>query len=392
MLQKIKNRIIQDKTIQVVGVQFGKETCYHVLQLDNTNNELFVTGKYSNLSFEEVKSKLNKKLPLVLVFSGKGILNKKVKRTPDYKSKVLLNVNSNEFYFYEFQKKNEVFISVARKNLLEEQLELFASNAYLVVDYSIGVFSSVLLKSFVQKGTVVSNDVVLNFIGDELDSFTKSVGDNIESIEEQQLSAIEMPLFATGLNYYYPNQQLVYDTDFLITNREEKNYKKYFELLGGVVLGSFFLLLLLSYLLLGYYNDKTIESNTSLGMLQETYSKVKILKKERDDKKAILNESGMFTSSFLSYYINELTTDLPKTINFSEFLLFPNAKKIKQSEKVLFETNVITIEGESLSNSNFIKWYEGVKKISWVSKKSNIVKYHEDKKGYHDFKIKIVIK
>ena len=391
MVQNIKNRITHDKTIQVVGVQFGRETRYHILRLDNTNNELFVTEKFSGLSFEGLQSKLDKKYPVILVFSGKGVLNKKVKRTPDYKSKVLLNVNTSEFYFYEYQQKTEVFISVARKSIVNAELELFANNKFLIVDYSIGVFSSVLLKSFVNKEVLASDDVVLSFTGNELDSFSKSTEEEMELIGEQQLSAHEMPLFATGLNYYYPNEKLVYDADFLTINREEKNFKKYFELLGGAVLGSFFLLLLLSYLLLGYYNDKTVEANTSLDMLQDTYSRVKVLKKERDDKKAILNESGVFTSSFLSYYINELTTDLPKTISLSEFLLFPNTKKIKQSEKVIFKANTIMIKGMSSSNLNFNNWYKGLKKVSWMSK-IDIVTYNKNRQNQYDFEIKILIR
>jgi len=390
MLQKIKNSIIQDKTILVVGVQFGKETQYNVLRLDNTNNELFIEEKYEHLSYEQLQSTLNKKHPVLLVFSGKGILNKKVKRTPDYKSKVLLNVNSDEFYFYEFQKKNEVFISIARKTLVEEQLELFANTAFLVIDYSIGVFSSVLLQPFVNKEAFASGDVVLNFTGNELDSFSKNTEEKIELIGEQQLLANEMPLFATGLNYYYPNEQLVYDIDFLTGNRQEKNFKKYFNLFGGILLGGFFLLLLLSYLLLGYYNNKTVEANASLEMLQDTYTKVKVLKKERDDKKAILSESGVFTSSFLSYYINELTTDLPKTISLSEFLLFPSTKKIKQSEKVVFKTNTIILKGVSSSNLNFNEWYKELKKTSWMSK-IDIVVYNKKRQNQYDFEIKIII-
>jgi len=391
MLQKIKNRIIQDKSIQIVGVQFGKETRYHVLQLDNTNNELFVTKKFSTLSFEGLKSKLDEKYPVILVFSGKGVLNKKVKRTPDYKSKVLLNVNLSEFYFYEYQQKNDVYISVVRKSMVTTELESFANEKFLIVDYSIGVFPSIVLKSFVNKEVFASGNVVLNFIGNELDSFSKNSEEKTEQVGNQELSAYEIPLFATGLNYYYPNAQLVYDADFLTVNRQEKNFKKYFELIGGVLLGSFFVLLLLSYLLLGYYNDKKVETNASLGMLQDTYSKVKVLEKERDDKKAILNESGVFTSSFLSYYINELTTDLPQTISLSEFLLFPNTKKIKQSEKVLFKTNTIIIKGVSSSNLNFNDWYKGLKKIAWMSK-IDIVTYNKNKQNQHDFEIKILIR
>jgi len=390
MLQEIKNRIIQDKRIQVVGVQFGKEILYHVLQLDNDNNEIFVTEKLSDLSYEELLNKLNKKCPVLLVFSGKGVLNKKVKRTPDYKSKVLLNVNTDDFYFYEFQQKNDVFISVVRKTVVDEQFVLFAEEKFLIVDYSIGVFSSVVLKSLLGKNAFSSGDAILKFSGDELDSFVKNIEEKSEVIEEQQLSSIEMPLFATGLNYNYPNEQLEYDIDFLAINRQEKNYKKYFELTGGIVLGSFFLLLLLSYLLLGYYGDKKVESNVSLEMLKDTSSKITVLKKERDDKRAILNESGVFTSNFLSYYVNELTIDLPKTISLSEFLLFPNTKKIKESEKVVFKTNTIIIKGTSSSNSVFNKWYKGLKKIKWNTK--TVLTYGENRQNQHDFKIVMTIR
>jgi len=391
MLQKIKNRIVQDKTIQVVGVQFGKKTRYRVLRLDNANSELFVVEKSSGLSYEELKNKLDKKHPLVLVFSGKGVLNKKVQRTPDYKSKVLLNVNTNDFFFYEYQQKKEVFISVARKSIINEQLVLFAEDSFLIVDYSIGAFSSVLLRSFVNKEVFTSNDVLLSFVGGELDSFSKNDENRTELIGEQQLSSAEMPLFATGLNYYYPNEQLEYDINFLAENRQEKNFKKYFELTGGLVLGSFFLLLLLSYLLLGYYSDKKVENNVSLEMLKDTSSKITVLEKERDDKRAILNESGVFTSNFLSYYINELTIDLPKTISLSEFLLFPNTRKIKQSEKVVFKTNTITIKGMSSSNSHFNKWYKGLKKINWTTE-IVIVTYKKNRQNQYDFEIKMIIR
>jgi hypothetical protein len=391
MFQKIKNKIIHDKTVQVVGVQFGEATRYSVLQLDNLKNELFVASKFSNLSWEDLKSKLNKKHPLILVFSGKGVLNKKVKRTPDYKSKVLLSVNVNEFYFYEFQQKNDVFLSVARKSSIDEQIQFFDSEKFLVVDYSIGVFSSVVLKGFIDKEHYASNDFSLKFKAGDLDSFSKDQVDVSEDIDGQKITAAEMPLFATGLNFYYPSSQLVYDTSFLEENKQEKNFKRYFEILGGIMLGGFFLLLLLSYSLLGYYNEKTVESNVSLGMLKDTYSKVKVLEKERDDKKAVLNESGVFTESFLSYYINELSTDLPKTIQLSEFLLFPNTKKIKQSEKVLFEANTIVIKGMSSSNLNFNKWYKGLKKVTWV-KKTDIVTYNKNRQNHYDFELRMIIR
>lgn len=392
MIAKIKEILTKDAKVQVIGVQFGKELSYYLLKLSNQNNELFVKDRELYSSFDELSENLDKRSPVILNFSGKGVLNKKVKKEPDYKAKVLLNVNINDFYFYEVHQKNEVFVSVARKAQIEEQLTLFSEAKALVVDYSVGPFSGVSLLPFLEVNEVQSNKTLLQFENNTLIGFSSSVSEgNSVFIGDQELSNMEIPLFATAVNYYFPNEELVYENDFLQSNRLEKNYKKYFEFAGAITLGGFFIILLVSYLLLGHYQQKIVESDQGLKMLQETYGKVKTLEKERDDKKAILNESGVFTTNFLSFYINELTIGLPKTINLSTFLLFPTEKKVKQGEKIKLNSNMITIKGESSSNGNFNRWYKGLKKIKWVSK-TDIVTYKANKYNRYDFEIKLTIK
>ena len=102
---KVKEILTKDAKIQVIGVQFGKELSYYLLKLGNQNNELFVRESKLYGSFDELSENLDKRSPIILNFSGKGVLNKKVKREPDYKAKVLLNVNINDFYFFEVHQK-----------------------------------------------------------------------------------------------------------------------------------------------------------------------------------------------------------------------------------------------------------------------------------------------
>ncbi len=393
MLKNIKDIVLKDTKIQIVGIHVGSETTYQILNVNNKKNQLSIQEKIYCNGFDDVADKLNKKYPVLLAFSGKGILIKKVKKEPDYKSKILLNVNINDFYFYEHHVKEAIFVSVARKEVVERELNLFKQQKYLIVDYSIGPFISFLLKPFTNSSSIPSYNIRLEFSDHELNNFSREHDHTTILIGQDNLAAEETALYATAINYYFPNPHLIYERDFLKVNIEEKKYKKIFEILGSTMLIGFFVSLLISYLLLGYYNEKRIQNNSSLELLQETYQKIGQLEKERDDKRAILNESGVFTSNFLSFYINELTQQLPETIQLKTFQLFPENKKIKQAEKITFKSNQITIKGESFANTKFNSWYKKIKKIPWVIKtETDIVKYKANKNNGYDFEIKIAIK
>lgn len=390
MLSNLRDIAFKDTKIQVVGIHFGLTVNYSYLQLSNKKSQLHVVDSETNISFEALKNVLQKKYPVLLSFSGKGVLNKQINKTPNYRSKVLLNVNADDFLFYEYQESKNIFISVIRESQLESQLQLFSEANYLIIDYSIGGFVAGLLKPFVSCSEIVSNDLVLHFSELELIDFQASEINESVYLGEQKLTNISAPLFATALNYYYPSDQIVYEEGFLSKNKEEKKFKQYFEVFGAIILGGFFVALLASYFLLNHYNNQQIEMNSSLSIIKDSFSEIKKLEKDRDDKQAILNESGVFTNHFLSYYVNELTVGIPSTISLSGFSIFPPTKKIKKAEKVLFKTNIIIIKGVSSSNMNFNNWYKALKKIKWISE-TDIINYTTNKKGNYSFEIKILI-
>jgi len=261
----------------------------------------------------------------------------------------------------------------------------------LVVDYSIGPFIASLLSRVTNDDEIISNNTALRVLDNTLLDFKISNENKIIAIDNQAISERETALLGSAINYFQPMESFQYDSDFLSTNKEEVNFKKYFETLGATILSVFFFLLLLSYLLLNHFNDKIVNINANIQSVQETYDIIKDLKQDRDNKKEILNESGVFTARFLAFYVNELTVDIPKTITLNSFSLFPYDKKIKPLEKIRFEENSIIIKGESSSNRTFNDWYKGLKKIDWISK-SDIITYTANRKNNYDFEIKLKIK
>ncbi|WP_179008670.1 hypothetical protein [Winogradskyella forsetii] len=392
MLSSLINILLKHNTIVVIGIYFETEKIsYTFVNVSQKNNKLIISNQASYKSFNQVEEALEKKPPVILNFSGKGVLNKKTAHISDYRSKALLNVNKNDFYFYEYIQNKDVFISVIRKEKVLEHISMFNAANLLVIDYSVGPFIATLLSKLSEDKNVISNSTELKVDNDILLSFETTNKNKILAIDNQAISEKETALLASAINYFYPIETFQYENDFLKANKEEADFKKYFEILGVMLLGGFFSLLLISYLMLGHYNNEIISINSNIQSVQETYDIIKDLQKDRDNKKEILYESGVFTSRFLAYYINELTISIPKSITLNTFSLFPYDRKIKTSEKIRFEENIIVIKGESSSNITFNDWYKGLKKIDWISK-SDIINYQANRTNNYDFEIKLEIR
>ncbi|WP_044397263.1 hypothetical protein [Lacinutrix sp. Hel_I_90] len=392
MISSLKNKLLKHTAVTVVGLHFKNEgVVYNVLKVSQEKNKLLIIEQSSYDTFDALEKAVDNKSPVILNFSGKGVLNKKTANVPDYKSKALLNVDKNDFYFYEHLQKKHVFISVIRKEKVQEYISLFNASNYLIIDYSIGPFITSLLAYVTEKESFIANTTELFVSENKLSDFKITQEKSVLTIDDQELSEKETVLLGSAINYFQPSEEFVYDKDFLIKNKEEASFKKYYQLLGMFILGGFFVLLLLSYLLLGHYNDKVVNTNSSIQSVQETFDIIKELQSDRDNKREILNESGVFTNRFLSFYANELTTNLPSTITLSEFHVFPYSKKVKPLEKIKFNENSITLKGESASNINFNNWYKGLKKVEWISK-LDIIVYKSNKSNNYDFEIKLMIK
>ena len=391
MIDTIKNSITGDKEIQVVGITLGEQLSYSVLHLRINGSELSIKKEYTAPNFDELIKQLNKRIPLVLSFQGNGIITKKTTKEPDYLSKLLMGRRSDDFLFYEFhQADKSLFVSLIRKSEVLEYINTFTKAHFMVIDYSIGPIVSAILSSIVKLEAIPSHNTLLSFSENRLATITLIEHQEYIFIGEKKLSNEFVPLFASGLNFYFNQESIVYE-DILQEHKKENTFKKIFEKLGVTILALFFFGLLASYLLLGYYNDKIVEANASLSMVEQTAKQIEALKKDRDEKKEILNQSGVLASNYLYFYSNEITSTLPKCIVLDHLGIFSPEKKIKDQNQIELKTNTLTIKGKSTSNVAFNRWYKNLIKKEWVGSRDLIV-YTANKDNLHDFIVEIKTK
>ncbi|GAA4272064.1 PilN domain-containing protein [Aquimarina gracilis] len=395
MLEKIKNislRPFQETRFAIVGIVLGDTPVYNVLMVDKKSSDLSIGSSFSTENFDAIKDKVPAAVPILIHYYGKGIINKSVSAKGDYLKEVLFNASVDDFYIYELHQKDNKFISIARKGVIEPYFEMFKENKYLVVDYSIGPYIGVMLKQLLDISSFFSNDYNLTFDENHLITAQKQeINEEVYHIGEEQVDNIQLPLFGTLLQYLYPSEDIEYETGFLAQNKQENVLKKAFNSVAiGMVL--FFLAALLtSYLLLNYYNNKYVTYESQLYNLNDTYNQVKKLEEEKENKTKILQESGILNQNFLSFYMYRIGNTIPSNVGLNALQVNPTQKKIKNFNKILFDTGVITITGNSDSSMQVNSWVKELKKEKWVSK-IEIIDFSKNRSRKNEFTLKIMVK
>ncbi|GGX27266.1 hypothetical protein [Aquimarina muelleri] len=393
MLDKLKNiNLFQEKKFAIIGIIMADVTTYEVLIVDKISEQLSIADSFFTTEYNKLKERVGISTPVLCNFSGKGIINKKVASKSNYLKDILFNANADDFYIYEVNQGNQEFVSLARKEVLNTIFNQFREDKYLVLDYSIGPFVSIIFEKIIDQNSFLSGSYLLHFEEGSLIEYQKKI-DSEETyvLGKDKISSKQIVLFSTLLNHLYPLEVIRYDFEFLKLNKQELLLKKTFNN-GVVLLGIFFLgSLLISYLLLNYYNNRYITYESQLYNLNHTYEQVKKLEKEKQNKALVLQESGVLKNAFLSYYIQEIIDSIPNEIILSSLVVNPNNKKIKNFEKIFFETNTILIEGDSKSSIPLNDWVKSLKKQDWLLK-IEILDYNIKRKESGKFILKLIVK
>lgn len=393
MLDRIKNiNFLQERKYAIIGIIIDDTPVYDVLIVHKDGANLSISSSFCTEKFDTVKNKLGSDIPILLNFSGKGIINKKVLSEGNYLKEVLFNASVEDFYIYEVHQGKNVFLSIARKEVLNTFFSQFESEKYHLVDYSIGAIVGTALKKLINQETICTRDSTLIFEKDLLVDFQKKEkAEKSYSLGSEQISSSQVPLFATLLNHLYPLDFISYEFAFLLKNRQELWFKNFFNH-AALAIGLFFLIsLLASYLLLNHYNNKYVAYESQLYNLNHTYNQVKHLEIEKENKISILRASGMMKQNFLSYYIYRIANSIPENIKLSNLKVNPITKKIKNFEKIVFDTNSVLVQGNTESSLPINIWVKKLKSENWIEK-IEIIDFSNSRKSEGRFTLKIVIK
>lgn len=362
----------------VVVLKFKNKLLQIVKQVDyiHTVEELLkVTGKYNSF---------------ILHFSGKGILNKKVENSINYRSKIFMNANLEDFYFTDLVSKEFVFTSVIRKSVVQEIVDLFNIKLNHIIGVSSGPFVLDVLKTQLNDDSLITSGNELIYEKDELKSFRKLKEPIVKNykLDNKSVNQNEIPAVAHASLFFNSNENFVLPQDDLFSKIETEQ-KNIFIRFGTFTLGFFILILLGNMVYLEQLN-KTITSNyTEISLSEETLNQVGKLTEEKSRKEKMLSSSGLMNKQFLTYFLKEISNSLPNEIVFNRISLRPYVNEIKKNFKIEIKENMIYVLGETQTSNILSEWIIKIKQKEWIGK-IDILNYAYSK-GRGEFELKIEI-
>jgi len=364
------------KLVVVHAVLKGNAAVFHYLTLKKVKDEIQFLAQGEGFSdLDDLLKKTGKNLPVVLHFSGKGILNKKAIKQENFHHSILLNANIDAFYFTDYLEEKYAFSSVIRKDVVGGYLTRFAENDVHIISISSGPFHAALLGEIINKPNLVVMATKLSLKADSILDFSKiAAGEEIEQryilLGNERIPNNLIPCAAAGAAFFNPNPKVVFPENETVftTNFEEAKQKNIFTRFGMGMLFFFLVLLFTNYMYLGHLNQVVMDNEVYLSEYNEQLANIADLEDEKNRKEKLLQSSGLLNKNFLSFYLMEIANSVPNEIIFDEIVLRPLKEEIKQRKKIAFEEHLVLVNGRAETSHELSKWIEKMEEKEWLSK------------------------
>ncbi len=387
------SKIIKLTKLQIVGfIKKEDEEIFNVLTVHKKGNKINILSALTYNSYEDFIKNADSKLPLLLVIDGKGVLNKRIdfKNTDDVNWSKTIDLKT--IYYTSFKNDNFNFMSFCRESMAHEIITKIKHNNFYIIDIYVGSFLSGLLYGYLNKQSVTSGELTLEFDNEKLVNFNRKTDfykTEKYTIGEDVISSAFLPLYGVLLHFYVKPKD-VSKSENASLEIEEIIYKKAFTIFGTAMLIVFLITLSISYFSIQYYGTKNAELNLQNVYSGQSHKQVQDLEKQKEKQLVILKESGFMSSKFLSFYGYELMKITPSSISLTGLNIIPIDKEIKPEKKIDFEVKSIVLKGESSNESAINDWIDKLKSMEWI-KRFEIISLKKDKKNVSQFEIKITV-
>lgn len=395
MKEKVQQFINQFSMFYLIGISYedNLEVVY-VLDVLYKNGELDIINKRLFNTLSDITDKdLQQHYPILIHIDGNNVITKKVENKEGYQKDIIFNSNADEFFFYQYNAEDFIFISTIRLQKIENiKRSINALNRY-IVHIAIGPFVLSNLIRFIKPETSISSNFYTLKFNENFSIKEFNRVSNIDvtyNIGGDKITQQETPLLATLVHYLSKDVNISYNTDILLDNVEQQTYKIRSRIASGIGVILILLTLVISHFSLKFSASDLIIKETELATSKNVLDQLNALKQEQILKEKILTNSGVINSVFFSKYLSEITVSVPKSIVLDEIDIKPIQKKIKPKEKITYHLNQIHISGHTNSDASFINWIKELRDLKWVNK-IEIIDYEDNTQRRNSFLIQIFI-
>jgi Tfp pilus assembly protein PilN len=384
MLGNIKHSLLgitKIAGIEIILQPEGKKTM-NLVVLSVQKNMLYTENKKKGISsFDELKECLSPEVPVSLALNGRGILHKKIHQAQEAQGAdlgihlVMPNANAEDFYIQHFPgAKGECFVSIVRKNMLDEVMQEFHAHGFFVIDAGLGPFAASYLYPVFEdkKINLPVAGFTLTFQEGQVKDF--SSGETIGTEKDISLGSEKIPVslllaYSAAFRVNLPGlESTLVNNPQINALKEEFRHKKIFRIFGWGSLIFLLTALLINFLLFDHYSKKNNELLAKESMYRGMVTRMDTLQKKVNEKESFLEEAGWLDYSRASFYSDRIASTVPASVKLNKLSVNPADDKRSRSErKLIFNKGQVKISGTCSKPTDLNVWIRRIQKMNWVS-------------------------
>ncbi|ASS47970.1 MAG: hypothetical protein A3D31_01235 [Candidatus Fluviicola riflensis] len=316
---------------------------------------------------EDLIKKAGKNLPYVLHFSGFGVLSRIAENVSNYRESLLVTGGEDDFYFSSYELKGTVGVSFIRRSLVEPILEALSAQKVFLWGVHTGPIPLIRLLG---ENSALQLDFVIELVNGDLRKLERNIGD-------VKRLATDSGFLDTDAAYVRamqqltnePNEQYRQGLDETRFEQTKADYKEFvrFVKLGIGILGFFLIALVGNYFYVNHLNTVAAQLETDIAGYGENLALSDRLQQEKQRKLVLVDNSGIQSVKYLSFYLDEIGASVPAAIQLSSLETFPLLEPLKPKRKVELNSKHLTISGFSSSSKVLDDWMEALERKEWIS-------------------------
>lgn len=348
-------------------------------------------------SLESLQTLLPKFVPICIVISGMGVMIKELESSNAFNSFSLDNIipyaNPDDYYMQVSKGKNgKAWVAVMRREQLENVLRVCHESAIYPVELFIGPFTlECSLHLFRLADSYINTKVYLvSVINQALAKIEKSETTN-RGIPYEDFTIEEYSLLPLSAAYQFLiiNQGQTNCSERSIQrNSNDSTAMHVLKLSRHFIIGLFFCILLLSFLIFYKYNNLITSINQETFQSKSLLTQRKKLEDELFKKKQLVSTSGISKSSNVSFFSDFIASSKPDHIRLDVLEVFP-VELGGYNKPIDIKNNIILLKGVSGNNTSINNWINKLMESDFI----NAVKIIEikQKNNHLEFALQIEI-
>lgn len=375
----------------------GNQALFATL-LKKKKKEADIEAVFEVEDIKELSSQLPRSLGCSLIINDENVITKKVETNHREPLKVVNitfpNLNLSDFVYEIILQEQSHFVSICRKDYVENLLDNYKDNGISIISISLGNTLITNIANYTNGDSIHTNNSVIQKDGQTIQSIGPSTESQkqVYTINGIEVSSKYLLSFSAALSIllqavqsisnYESQKQLLFDSF---------NQSKLFKQSIKIGLTTIFTLLLINFLVFNHYFNKVESLQQTSQVNQEAKTRMLSLDKKVSKSQKTVETMLSSSTSKTAFYLNEIIQTLPSSIQLSEVNYQPLTKRLKASEPISNIKNTMVISGESGNSELFAYWVSDLESKEWIDKVETL-DYSDISTNISNFSIKLNLK